>query len=504
MYRLLIVDDEDVIRDGLVNTIDWKSMGFSVVSTARNGREALDILETVQPDVILADIRMPRLSGIELAKSIQTDYPEIKVVILTGYDHFEYAQEAIEHNIFSYLLKPYNSIKLTEVFSKLKNILDKRNRVSNLSIRANQTLINEELFQWIKKEILLDNTLLLSKWLLEHKGLYIYLFIDIDHSFIKNLQNKEYDSVAAFVSLENKFWLVSEMSPDVLEGNIKKITEAESTVIYHAMYKFVHEPGLELDTIIEKLNKVNQLVFFYESSIVHAQDIEKKTRKPDDTFFSNKVILDIVAAIKKENLEEIKDLLRFAYKVEKNKNLFERKIVNNLVSKWIRTLWKELANHNLIDEIEIKKISLIVDRIQTFSSFCSLTEYIFLKIVNATKNAGLKIVNTSNLLIVNTLSIIQLRYKESLSLDLIANELEISSSHLSRLFKKELGINFKDYLKNFRISIAKEKLKNTTLKIYEIAEDVGYSEQTYFSDIFKRTVGCSPLRYRNKIWELDQ
>lgn len=292
MYNLIIVDDEDIIRNGLANTIDWNSMGFHVVGTAWNGKKALDMLDTLNPDVILADIRMPGLSGIDLAKKIGEDYPDIYVVILTGFNQFEYAQRAIDYNVFSYLLKPYNSENLQEVFGKLKKTIDKKKEVESISDIANQTLLNRELRHYV-----------------EHFG---------------------------------------------------ELYSAEA----------IHEHFL---TIIKE----------------------------------------------------------------------------------------------------------------------------------STEIAGGKRIDTSNSIIKRALSIIQFRYMEDLSLDIIADELQVSSSYLSRLFKKETEVNFKDYLKNYRINLAKYKLRNTTMKIYEIAEAVGYRDQAYFSDLFKKTVGSPPNKYKNKKIGID-
>lgn len=292
MYGLLIVDDEDIIRNGLANTINWISMGFHVVGTACNGGKALDMLDEFKPDVILADIRMPGLSGIELAKKIGEDYPEIYVIILTGFDQFEYAKEAIDYNVFSYLLKPYNKDNLHDVFSRLKKIIDKKRDVESISNIANQTLLNREL--------------------------------------------KHY---------------------------------------------------------------VDQFGELYTAEAIHEHFL---------------------------------------------------------------TIIKESA-----------------------------------------ESTGGNRIDTSNSIIKRALSIIQFRYMEDLSLDIITEELQVSSSYLSRLFKKETGVNFKDYLKNYRVNLAKYKLRNTTMKIYEIAEAVGYRDQAYFSDLFKKTVGCSPNKYKNRKHGVD-
>jgi two-component system response regulator YesN len=125
VYRLLIADDEEMIRTGLSETIDWRALGFRVVGTVANGISALDFMDHEPVDVLLADIRMPRLSGLELARQLKGNGSSVKVVILSGYDSFPYAREAIDHGVFSYILKPCKTAELQDVFRRLKAVFDK-------------------------------------------------------------------------------------------------------------------------------------------------------------------------------------------------------------------------------------------------------------------------------------------------------------------------------------------------------------------------------------------
>lgn len=124
IYDLLIVDDEEIIRSGLARTVDWEALGFRVAGTAVNGEKALDFISVRHVDAVLADIRMPRLTGLELARRLRESNPEIRVVILSGYDTFRFAQEAIDYGVFSYLLKPSKTDDIKEVFTRLRHSLD--------------------------------------------------------------------------------------------------------------------------------------------------------------------------------------------------------------------------------------------------------------------------------------------------------------------------------------------------------------------------------------------
>ena len=128
VYSLLIADDEEIIRTGLSATMDWRVLGFRVVGTVATGIAALEFMDHLPVDVVLADIRMPRLSGLELARKLRQDGSQVKIVILSGYDSFPYAREAIEQGVFSYILKPCKAVELQDVFRRLKTVLDRERR----------------------------------------------------------------------------------------------------------------------------------------------------------------------------------------------------------------------------------------------------------------------------------------------------------------------------------------------------------------------------------------
>lgn len=124
MYTIVIADDEAELRQALVRRINWKEVGFEVVGEAENGAEALELVEKLEPDLLLTDVRMPFMSGIELARAVREIRPNIQIAFLSGFDDFTYAQQAIQYNIISYLLKPISSKELTEELKKIKQKID--------------------------------------------------------------------------------------------------------------------------------------------------------------------------------------------------------------------------------------------------------------------------------------------------------------------------------------------------------------------------------------------
>ena len=124
MYKLIIVDDEQSIRNGMANGIPWNDWGFEVIGQASDGLEALELVENERPDVVLSDIRMPRMDGVELMQRLHKDYPDVKVIILSGYSDFEYLNTAIKNSVTEYLLKPTDIDEFEETFKNLKKRID--------------------------------------------------------------------------------------------------------------------------------------------------------------------------------------------------------------------------------------------------------------------------------------------------------------------------------------------------------------------------------------------
>ena len=124
LYRIMLVDDEEEVRKAMIRQMDWEQLGFTVAGDAENGRDALEKLEQLEPDVVMTDIRMPYMDGLALTARIREKYPSVKILIFSGYDDFEYAQQAIKLHVTEYILKPVNSQELAEILQRIRISLD--------------------------------------------------------------------------------------------------------------------------------------------------------------------------------------------------------------------------------------------------------------------------------------------------------------------------------------------------------------------------------------------
>lgn len=163
MYKLIVVDDEEDVREGVSQEIDWHSHGYEVVAKAENGREALELVERLRPDVVVTDIKMPFMNGLQLAESIGREYPGIRIIILTGFDEFEYAQKAVKLHIDEYVLKPFSASELIEALHKVKRRMDEE-----AAHRENVQLLRDSYRKSLPvlREVFLSS--LLSRQLVQH------------------------------------------------------------------------------------------------------------------------------------------------------------------------------------------------------------------------------------------------------------------------------------------------------------------------------------------------
>ncbi len=506
MYNLLIVDDEDIIRNGLANTIDWAGMGFSVAGTASNGKEALILAEQFAPDVILADIRMPGMTGMELAAKIHEENPGIYIVILTGFDEFEYAKESIDYDVFSYLLKPYSNEKLAEVFAKLKSELDEKKNKEYISSKASQALLNGEFHTILTEGSISEDVLLFDRWLSEYKKLYLYIFVETDKRILDIFKKLDGEKVYTYAKKETEFWFVSEDSPGLLTRRLEGFRETGNyeRSRYHALTTELYPGSINFQETCTGLRIKLKDLFFYCSAIWNINDACPLAGGEFKILSDFESAADkIFKAMATGSILNFDEIFNSELSRTKESYLLDKKEVMLKIKKDLDRMWRKVAEEGFLDDLQYGKMAVLLKQMDSISSIEEIYIRLSELLTEIFKSNGVKRVEISNSIVKQVVLIIKRSYMEDLTLDILAEELSITASYLSRLFKDKTGVNFKDYLKDFRINIAKNKLKHSDLKIYEIAEDIGYRDQAYFSDVFKKTVGCSPKEYRNRKGGMD-
>lgn len=516
-YKLLIVDDEKTIREGLAKIVNWGSMGFEVASILADGRDAIQYIQSHHIDVILTDITMTFVSGLDLAKYVYENMPQIKVVLITGYKEFEYAKRAISYNVVHYLLKPTQLNELNDVFEKLKQQLDKEQEEKR-QIGDVMPLLQEQFFSDLIMGAL-RNREEITKWIkiigmdinpeLTQCALINIHLPDYNHhvtetwkygkdsfySAIRNFLHTETNTIQ-FLPVYNTGENIFVMA--IAFEQMDKIAMQNELASYFADTRETVKEllNIQIEIVIERMYK--NIFDIAESHILPHKtqsvngELPEKDKKDTDykrLLEQQKVLIsyisdgngDSVLNIFETIVDELGDM---------NFELFRDFVFNLFVL--LENKLKDLGIELYFDHQhhrDYKQILSMENSHEIISWGKSLlTDMVAFVQENRGKSES-KFVQTIK-------DYIHANYHDDISLEDAANYVFLSASHFGRIFKKQFGENFSDYLIKFRMQKAMDLLKNPDYKVYEISEMVGYKTLKYFYKLFKQNTGFTPTEYR--------
>jgi len=518
-YSILIVDDEAVIREGLKQVVSWQALGYSIAAAVASGEDALRFLEKAAVDVVLADIRMPRVSGIELARLIKLNYPETRVVILSGYDNFSYAQNAIRYGVYHYLLKPCAEEEIVDVFTHLRDELDKiRTRKASLQ-KMQKIMVQEELSHLIAGKMQLQDAREFLSWKQQNKQCAVamlllqllpteQLFKAAVNTDIESTSFPRYEMFEPYLDLEdlvvlklhNQRYLciftcekaVAEEKIAALFQSLKAHTSQEFPVALMGLGCTVDNlDGWPDDQLSLWLSQADAL--FWNASIGEVGTLAYHHVRSDAQYIT---LPDPVQLAKEMCIHKKQG------SIQEKEQLFEtleKKHFNSAMA-YLTEYMSALKASVLACGASFDSISQYFDSVLPLFEYCLTarrTQYlaIMLGLLSCQKIENHKSTCYSKS-IRDALQRIDQGFQNVISLDELARELGLTATYLSKLFKREVGVNFKEYLLEKQIHEAKRLLRSTNAKIYEVAAAVGFNDQHYFSDVFKRCTSLTPLEYR--------
>lgn len=530
-YTLILVDDEAYVRSRIRRSTPWNEYGFSVVGEANNGIEAIELVEDLKPDVVITDIRMPYLDGIELIKQIKEIQPTITIIILSGYDEFTYAQTAIHYHVTEYLLKPVSKKDFCDLLTRTKTILDdnysKINNINNLKdkyIKALPLLKEKFLFSLISPTHNINDTTLINKaknFDFDIKGNY-YIIATIESNINdspliamammevcqerlvdKNIILQQVEDQIVILFIENKMGIEEEFKKLYIKQVLRTISELSS-------YLNKYLKGGTTIGIGSLVNFPSQIHVSYKDSIIALN--YKAYQKDQDILYINDVehinhpILNkdiiitkkdkFITAIKIGSKEEVKDISLSFFDDPSGLNpqglqSYLLSLVSILADITINygTSISQLrkSNNNFIQEL-----STITTINKAKKWFLNLSITINEALRGKREQSHFKFVEDAK-------KYIEEHYQDkNLCLETVCDNLGISTAYFSTTFKRETGTSFVTECNITRINKAKILIEKTDMKNYEISEKVGFSDSNYFSFCFKRTVGVSPSKYRKQ------
>ncbi|MBD8070596.1 response regulator transcription factor [Bacillus sp. PS06] len=391
--KVLIADDEPIIREGIRDSINWNEVGMDVIAEAEDGEEALELAIQHQIDLILVDLNMPIMNGLTLVKRLQQELPKCRVIIITGYDEFSYAQEALRLQVADYLLKPVKPANLLEVLKRIRENISEQ--------------VEQRMFMELATSHLSQNTL----------------------------------------AIQEKF------CRDWIEGLLSETKVKEQL-------RFLNMPSTNPTHLVV----IRSQDFQFDQPLIDGQDREMFIHSV------KKIILD--------NVSEQKCL-----------------IFRDKHGLFFLILWNE------VQEVTFSKIEkAIQEEIKAAATtYCEPITSELMDLQAVYHHCKSKVDEEAHIspIVKRARNYIREHYtNHDLTLEALAQNLQVSPVYLSRTIKQELGTSFVSFITKMRIKKAIQLLNSTDLQVYEIAEQVGYESQHYFSTAFKKTVGVSPNKFR--------
>lgn len=535
-YNVMLVDDEEDVRQAIVKKLDWEALGFRLVATAENGEDALEKAEKYQPDVVMTDIQMPFMDGLTLCHKLKERIKNVKLVIFSGYDQFEYAKEAIKLEVEEYILKPIDANEMKLAFERIKCTLDiEMNEKRNIDKLKKYYLdslpkIREQFFVGLLegnfgeeqiKEYQAEYDIAL------HAAFYTVGVLRRDLNSSKNLGSgqEELESRLQIVSIKEivdenlngvlLFYSFIYMNSIVVIGSLANEKE-EVDFIYtlDQICKIVHKIlGINASAGIGSVcNSPLSLVHSYEGAksaleyrillepnqAICIQDIEPENGSED--MIQGWLIEAIIKEIKvgsKESLEQ--QLEQLGEQLKKSRMSIQQ--LQFSVSEFVVELVKLARAYKLdMDQIWGADFKIFYNA-SMFDSLDTLMSWLLEVCMQLRNLVRKERVDSTKLLTESAKQYIHENYGDSeLSVEVICHYLNVSSTYFSTIFKKDTGMSFITYLTNVRMEQALHLLDTTEEKAYIISGKVGYIEPNYFSYVFKKKYGISPSKYRmNKV-----
>ncbi len=509
---MLIADDEVLVRLGLRTTIDWEKNGFVIVGEAKNGEEAVELFNKYNADILITDIRMPVIDGLEVIRRIKEKKKDLKSIILTHYDEFSYAQKAVKIGATEFILK--TDLSPDNLLNTLKKISGeiipaRKDDLSNL-------IKTDYLYYALEKAILSDISKIEYEKLINEDHGKVFKNFFVAYAKIFNNEDLDYD-------ISKNDFFKNLPSIYIRKENVRQammIIDNHLCYLYNIDFKTEYYDK-EQEDIIEILNRnLKQFfdldLFFGISSIgSKIYDIprlltEAKTAC-ERCFFSEKKVIHYNRNFEEIGDENIKIKPHIVRSYVDDANMEEiYKYIDEQFDKAYRTFSKTGVRKLFIDFISLAKLIyqerfakeeiindekfryIYFDKIADFNAVKMYIKGIYNFIVTLNEEKGYShYINES-------IKYIKLNYEKNISLEDVAEYSQISKTYLSLLFKQETGINLSTFLTNYRIEKSKELMKESYYKIYEIAEKVGFDNPYYFSRVFKEKTGISCKEFQKK------
>lgn len=532
MLKVFLVEDESVIRDGLRDNIPWQQYGFQFVGEAADGEMALPLIRKTRPDVLITDIKMPFMDGLSLSRIVSKEFPKTKIVIISGYDDFEYARQAIEVGVDQFLLKPITRLMLKKTLLEMKEKIEQEEDKNDYQIQYQAEMhVYEQFSRRRFMEKVLTGELTVKEIYEEASKLSLEITAPCYNLLLFYLQEKNPDlsgeGMDDFMRKQDEVLHYFLRHPEYLlfrwnassygvliRSETSQIGELTEKGLGHIRdfcmgqehlewYVAVGNPVERLSLLPECYRQVNHY-FAYRfmmpdlhvlsevtlEDYVNSQD-EQNIDSVDPSTMAQEVIRDF---LEHGNESEIHDFVE-SYLQSISRALKSRMFRAYVVLNIRFTMIAYVESLGASKEEYMKKIGdyaqeMNIEPDEVPAYFVNMLQAAFEIREQASSNQNRKLISRA-------IAYIDENYMhDSLSLNTVAAEAEVSANYLSAVFSQSMKKTFVEYVTEKRMEKAKKLLKSTSLSSGEIAARTGYKDSHYFSFVFKKTQGMSPREYR--------
>lgn len=527
--KVIIADDEKWVRAAIIRTIPFEKLGLSLVCEASNGLEALELCKKHQPDILITDIKMPGLTGLELIKELTGLSSKVKIVIISGYSDFEYAKAAMNYGITDYILKPVDQKEISEVLLKLKEsiLIERKQYEENNLFKSQYEKTISVLRDKFLNQLILPNYLTLEFIKVELKK-YNLSFINPYFSMMVFLpdktavDNKQISCSAFIIKIMRKYLkavtfknsskggeIISiinhpndKVNPDMLQKAVKlcgalyerHFNGRLSVGVSTAAQQITKLPDLYIqccEALQLKFWRNNEEVFFYQPN--QRCDTLSLTLQAD-------ILEDMVVSIKISDTKPAIAYIDSLYSQLKANCKAKQELVKDFFLSFVQSLQNRLEMQQSFIEYELSAGSGVhpSERIKNTDSLEELVGTVKEILVHICESYTRRNPLTEENIIENAKKFIDDNFDKNISLEQVSRYVHLNPTYFCELFKRNTGVNFVDYKTHLRIENAKKLLKAGNLNIDTISSRLGYSDSKYFSKLFKRITGKTPQDYKKE------
>lgn len=512
MYRVIIADDEPLIIRGLRKMMDWEKLGTEVIAEAQDGTELMELLWQHQPDIIISDISMPGLSGLDIIKEISEHNLETKVIFVSGFQEFGFAKAAIKYGAVDYLLKPVTVEELEKAIERAKEMLEMNqpeamwNRERE-NVEADLRRIGNQKPKSVERVAKGKGS--------DFTGIR-FVLSESDVGQIKNNSRFELMRFAVFRQIEEYLqemgWEFQVRRDENASGILLTMSEGKTRqdvqeTVQKVQQRLKERFGLMLIAGIgasapaggseEYLQKTAKfaagLYYFTRKELIDYQEIDRNFTHSFEEY--EELCKDLTQKMLSRD-EAWKQCLQNCLQMIRNLHYGSRYAVESRCTIMLMTLYKDLQEYKVIDGEYRGELEREIENLRTCSTFEELKR----AVAQIAKHIWdhCEIQKSENEVITKVKVYIQEHFAEEITLDQVAQHVYMNPYYFSTFFKKETGQNFKTYLLEVRMKNALRYLMESDMKTYELARSVGYHDVRTFTDKFREFYGKSPAQYRKK------